>query len=158
MRKEEIRNQLLDKLREELDYLRNLQENARREATHEESRPENEHDTRAVEASYLAAGQAKKYVELERSAAIVKDIRLREYSDADPIALGSLIELVSGTETMRLLLLPVCGGYTLETTWGKVQIISPESLLGRELLDKYAGDEITIRTRGSKSYEITANH
>lgn len=157
MQKEEIRNQLLAKLREELDYLRNLQENARREATHEESRPENEHDTRAVEASYLAAGQAKKYVELERSAAIVKDIRLRDCTEADPIALGSLIELSSGAETMRLLLLPVCGGYSLETNAGKVQIISPESLLGRELLDKFIGDEIIIQTRGRKSYEITAN-
>lgn len=157
MQKEAIRNQLLSRLREELDYLRDLQENARREATHEESRPENEHDTRAVEASYLAAGQAKKYVELERSAAIVKDIRLRDFSEADPIALGSLIELSSGSETLRLLLLPVCGGYSLDTALGKVQIISPESLLGRELLDKYTGDEVIMQTRGRKSYEITAN-
>lgn len=41
-------------------------------ATHEESKPENEYDTRGLEASYLAGAQSKRAGEIEELLAICK--------------------------------------------------------------------------------------
>lgn len=133
-----------------------MQEAAARAATHEESRPENEHDTRAVEASYLAAGQAMRYEDLRKNASILKQFPWREFSPSEPIAIGALVELSLGKDTLTYLLAPVCGGYKVEISGKPIHIITAESKLGQALLDKYVGDEVEIQTRTARNYEIRA--
>src|SRR5687767_406927 len=56
---------LLAKLEAELANMTKAANTAREAATHEEAKPENDKDTRALEASYLAAGQAERVRDLE---------------------------------------------------------------------------------------------
>src|SRR3954465_14895853 len=62
-------------------------------ATHEENRPENDKDTRALEQSYLARGQAQRVVELQDALNLLKALELRAFEAASPIALGALVAL-----------------------------------------------------------------
>ena len=65
---------------------------ARAEATHEQSRAENKYDTRGLEASYLARGQARQVAELEASIQQVRTLPRRAFGPTDPIDLGAYVE------------------------------------------------------------------
>ena len=58
--------QFIQKFEEEISALTQSAKAAHEAATHEESKSEDKHDTRAIEASYLAAGQAARLAELEK--------------------------------------------------------------------------------------------
>src|SRR6187431_2441771 len=65
-------------------------------ATHEENRPENDKDTRALEQSYLARGQAQRVAELQDALNLLKALELRAFSPESLIALGALVALDDG--------------------------------------------------------------
>ena len=56
---------ILKSLEKDLEVLREAEKSTREAATHEESKPENEYDTRGLEASYLAGAQSKRIIETE---------------------------------------------------------------------------------------------
>ena len=56
---------LVEKLDNELANMKRAAKDAREAATHEEAKPENDKDTRALEASYLAGAQAARVRELD---------------------------------------------------------------------------------------------
>src|SRR5262249_35036413 len=58
--KQALKRQLLDLLREQLEVLEHAHRTTHAGATHEEAKPENDKDTRALEQSYLARGQANR--------------------------------------------------------------------------------------------------
>ena len=62
-------------------------------ATGEESRPENEYDTRALEASYLAGAQAQRAREIEEALIMYKFLELKIFKEGTPIGPTALIEL-----------------------------------------------------------------
>lgn len=66
---------------------------ARDAATHEESKPENDKDTRGLELSYLAGAQAKRVTELEKVTNSLKFMVLRHFSKGDAIDLSALVEV-----------------------------------------------------------------
>src|SRR5688500_7983704 len=67
--KTDVVEALRQALRAELAQLGRVTDMARDEATSAESRPENPYDTRALEASYLAAGQGERLTALRQLAA-----------------------------------------------------------------------------------------
>ena len=114
-------------------------------ATHEEAKPENDKDTRALEQSYLARGQAARIDELRSSIAGVSALALRDFADR-PVALGALVVVEEDGEESTLLLAPGGGGTRLAD--GAVQVVTPPSPLGRALLGKHAGDPIELVVAG----------
>ena len=60
-------------------------------ATHEEAKPENDKDTRALEQTYLARGQAQRVVETRTDAARLRAMDLRRLDAAATIVVGALI-------------------------------------------------------------------
>lgn len=64
---------VLAKLEQELAQLRLSAKAAESAATDEESKPENEYDTRALEASYLAEAQLQRVAALERAVKALKE-------------------------------------------------------------------------------------
>ena len=62
--KESLKRDLVRLLAADLETLERAQQAAIEGATHEEAKPENDKDTRALEASYLARGQAMRLEEL----------------------------------------------------------------------------------------------
>ena len=114
-------------------------------ATHAEARPENDKDTRGLEQSYLARGQAQRVVELEAGVAAVTALALRRFAPADPIALGALVTVDEDGEQKHLFMAPDGGGRVLA---GGVQVVTPSAPLGRALLGKRLDDEVELRLPG----------
>lgn len=110
-------------------------------ATHEEARPENDKDTRALEQSYLARGQAQRVEQLRIELGGVLSLKPRAFAEGAPIALGALVSVEEDGENRTLFLAPARGG----TELGTVQVVTPTSPLGRALIGKCAGDSIELR-------------
>src|SRR3954468_9287338 len=85
----------------EQDIARAMQaaERTREGAVHEEARPENDKDTRALEASYLARGQAQRVVDLQQALKLVRFMEVRSFGADEAIAISALIQLQSESES-----------------------------------------------------------
>lgn len=117
-------------------------------ATHEQTKADSDKDTRAIEASYLARGQAERARSLREDVERVRSMTLRDFGPADPIALSALVTLVLNDETTKnVFLAPAGGGVTLGAS--QVQVVTPASPLGRALLGATEGDAVEFR-RGSR--------
>jgi transcription elongation GreA/GreB family factor len=111
-------------------------------ATHAESKPENDKDTRALEQTYLARGQAQRVVELQDALVELAAWMPRRFGGDDAIALGALVTIDEGGDERQLFVAPAGGGNTLH---GAVQVVTPRSPLGQILLGKQAGDEVELK-------------
>jgi transcription elongation GreA/GreB family factor len=115
-------------------------------ATHEEARPENDKDTRALEQSYVAAGEARRVEEAMQGLAETRALGTRAFSEGNPAALGALVTLVEGDQTLVLLLAPYGGGVRLDG--GRVQVVTPRSPLGQAVVGNRVGDECEVSSSG----------
>jgi hypothetical protein len=128
---------------------------AREAATHEESRPENDKDTRAVEAAYLAGAQADRARELDRTSASLASLDLLPFAPEAPISSSALVQLDHDGASAWYFLAPHGGGMRAAVGGVTVQVLTPQSALGRELLGKRAGDELEVTIQGKvRAYEI----
>ncbi len=114
-------------------------------ATHEEAKPENDKDTRALEQSYLARGQAMRIEALQSGIAAMATMNLAETAVA---RVGALLEAEDEDGApVAYFLAPEGGGTKLK---GGVQVVTPASPLGAALVGKRVGDEIEL-TLGGKT-------
>lgn len=118
-------------------------------ATHEESKPENEYDTRGLEASYLAGAQSKRAGEIEELLAICRQMDGRDFTPESPIQTGALVELNLNDRNKTVFILPKGGGMTFEIAGRLVQIITPISPLGQAIVGLTAGDIALVEVSGS---------
>ncbi|HEX7479143.1 MAG TPA: GreA/GreB family elongation factor [Polyangiales bacterium] len=122
-------------------------------AIHEEARPENDKDTRALEASYLARGQAQRVVDLQGASKRVAFMGTRDFGPDDPIDLSALI-LLEGDDAERwYLLAPAGGGRRLEQSGTSVDVITPEAPLGKALVGRFRGEEVRVQL-GARAREL----
>ena len=160
--KSQVIEQIESELRRELATLTQAARSAHEAATHAESRSEDQHDTRGLEASYLAGAQAARASEIERQLQIFQKIPRTPAHPNSPISSGALIELEekAGKSQPRSLCLlsPAGGGIVVRLGELKVQVITPQSPLGEALLGSRQGDDIEIETDSklgtTKSYKI----
>lgn len=144
--KQQVLNALKQRLEEDLNNARSSQQKTQAGATHEESRPENDKDTRAVEASYLARGQAQRVVDLENALARIGALVARPFAVDAPAALGAIVHVEDEDNALWYLLAPAGGGIRLRVQAVEITVITPESPVGRALLGKCQGDDVDIRT------------
>ena len=153
--KEKLRERVIEALTVELRTMSKAAADAREAATHEESKPENDKDTRGLEASYLAGAQAARAEELKRNIAFLKTLTLEQFQDDAAVKATALIELDDGEHARWYFLLPSGGGAKLTSEAGEVTVLTPESPLGRAVLGKRMGDAVEVVTRaGAREYEI----
>ncbi|MBU6179595.1 MAG: transcription elongation factor GreAB [Verrucomicrobia bacterium] len=113
---------------------------AREAATGADTKAENKYDTRGLEASYLAAGQAGQAEELIRAIHAVEAFTFRDFDFDDPIDLGALVEIELDGEPRHYLLAPAGGGILLATEdGGEVTVLAPASPLATRLIGKSSG-------------------
>jgi transcription elongation GreA/GreB family factor len=125
-------------------------------ATHPEAKPENEKDTRALEQSYLARGQAMRVAELNEQIQSLRFLPLRAFGQGDPVAIGALVTL-QDDEDVRCLFLAQCGGgIELSVDGVVVFVVTPQSPLGASVLGRNVGDEIERVARGVKREYVIA--
>ena len=112
-------------------------------STHESAKPENDKDTRAIEAGYLAGAQAL------RAGEIKKHLHDVERADLRAFVLLSIQETVKGKETHLLVWLsPWGGGQEVSVDGAVVQVVTPHSPLGAALKGKVAGDDVDFAAAG----------
>ncbi len=124
-------------------------------ATNEESKAENKYDTRGLEASYLAGAQAERVADIKATLASYENLNIRTFSEESKIALAALVEICSNGKNSLVLLMPKGGGQNIEFENQQIQVITPISPLGKNLIGKEIGDVIQI-SAGDKirDYEI----
>ncbi len=153
--KEALIFQIISKLKEDVTLLTNSALEARQAATHEESKADNKYDTRGLEASYLAGAQAKRAVELNELIGFYKFLELRSFDKQTNIASSALIEVECQNKKSLLFMVPKGGGAQLEHQNIKVQIITPISALGEELIGRTVGETFEVKIAGQlKEYLI----
>lgn len=156
---------LLETLRsvvtKELASMKQSQQATAEGTTHEESRAENDKDTRAIESSYLARGQAERVAKLQEATITLAALQLRQYDDSTPLgptALFSLLEEGVGQEATRhYLLLPVAGGYELRASGVTIKTVTTKSPLGAAVLGKRLDDDVEFSSpQGKQEYSLVA--
>lgn len=131
---------------------------AREAATHEESRAEDAHDTRGIEASYLAGAQAERAAQLQESLVFFEKLQIRDFSPEEPVQVGALVSWVNenaGKKKAWALLLPAGAGTSVRLGELTIQVVHPQSPLGQALLGLRTGDSFELETpRGEQECEL----
>lgn len=128
-------------------------------ATNEESKPENEYDTRGLEASYLAGAQAKRVADVEELIYIFKDLKVRCYSPNEAISSTALVEVSLNGKKSLVFVIPKGGGLLLHAEGHSIQTVTPNSPLGEALMGLKVGDTASIETGDKvRDYQILSVH
>ncbi len=127
-------------------------------ATHEESKAENDKDTRALESSYLARGQAQRVMELSEQLALLRRVTPREFTSGDASAASALLVLEGEDDEVEVVwLLPGAAGFELEACGVQLRVVTLKSPLGRALVGCYEDDDVEVRVpKGVKRYSVAA--
>ncbi|EJF69248.1 MULTISPECIES: GreA/GreB family elongation factor [unclassified Pseudomonas] len=151
MNKHAIHQLVLDKLAVDLDIAQRAAQTAYETATHEENIAENKYDTLGLEASYLAAGQARRVEEIRQALTLCQNMQLRAYDDQRGIEVGALLGLADENDRQQwLFLAPDGAGLKVDVVGQPVTVITPRSPLGKSLLGKFEGDEVEILVGGAR--------
>ena len=145
MIKEELLRSIIAALTADLTALIAAARQAHAAATHEECIPDNKYDTTALEASYIAQGQANRAAEIRRALERYRTLSLRPFDEETPIRLSALVILESQDgHCRRVFIGPDAGGLKIGNGETECIVITPESPLGRALLGKTCDDEIEV--------------
>jgi transcription elongation GreA/GreB family factor len=139
---------LIASLEEDIARAIETAERTRAGAVHDEARPENDKDTRALEASYLARGQAQRVADLQVALKQVVFMEVRSFGPDDAIALSALVQLESEDDTRWYLLACAGGGRRIAHEGSHVDVLTPEAPLGRALAGRHQGEELVLRIGG----------
>jgi transcription elongation GreA/GreB family factor len=155
MNKAALKEELIGVVAADLANLERAHRATMEGATHEQAKPENDKDTRALEQSYLARGQAKRTEELRDGLAAIRSMEVEVFTADQPVGIGALVTAEDGKRNVRFLIALHGGGSRLAK--GSVQVVTPRSPLGEALIGKRVGDDCEVLTGGSRrQFELVA--
>ncbi|MDF2154368.1 GreA/GreB family elongation factor [Vibrio sp. CAU 1672] len=144
MNKAELVQTIIRQLEIKLEVALSATQRAIDAATDEETVPEHKYDTLALEASYLAHGQAMRVQESEQELSQYRALPIRDFSDV-PIGVGAYVVLADENDTEKSFFIGPCsGGLTLECHGKEVFVLTVKSPLGRALMGKEEGEEVEL--------------
>ncbi len=154
MTKQELLVAIIAQLSHDLSVFFTAAKTAHAAATHEENAPDNKYDTLALEASYLAQGQANRAQELRQSLQTYQHLTLLPCNGI--VRLTSLVTVETEDGSSKTVFIgPVEGGMKLQGAETEIMVITPTSPLGRELMGKNCGELAEISTTAGRiEYEI----
>lgn len=151
MNKQPVCQLILQQLREDLEVAVRAAQTAYETATHEENIAENKYDTLGLEASYLAAGQARRVEEIRQALSLWQNLTLRSYDPQAGIQVGALLGLEDENGHEQWLFLgPDGAGLKVYVVGQLVTVITPRSPLGKSLMGKFEGGEVEIVVAGAR--------
>lgn len=158
MDKTQLIAQIIQQITEALSHALAAAEEAHKGATHDQSKAETQYDTLGLEHAYLAEGQAKRIEELQDQISQFHHMKVKNYSEDDPIYLGAVVELLNSQtqQPLCVFLAPCAGGNHVQLDARTIQVISPMSPLTQGLLGLYVED--TCKLASGLRYEIIAIH
>lgn len=153
MNKAELRQIILLQLESRLAIAQSATQRAIDAATDEETVPEHKYDTLALEASYLAHGQAVRVQECEEDIQCYRELVLR---DSERVAMSSFLSLIDEKDHIKHFFIgPRVGGLSVKWNDKDVAVLTPSAPLGAALMGKEVGDEVEFTVAGSHFiYEI----
>lgn len=137
-------NALVARLVEDRDAMIAAARSAHEAATHPESKPENDKDTRGLELAYLAGAQAERAREIDLAITEMRLLEVRPFADGARVASTALVTLDDGDDETVYFLVPHGGGHKLDG----VVVVTPLSPIGRAILGREAGDTVSVVLRG----------
>jgi transcription elongation GreA/GreB family factor len=157
MDKAQLVKQIIARLSESLGLLEKAAHAAHAEATHESSKAENKYDTRGLEAAYLARGQSRQAKETLDSIKAYESLATRSFGPGDFIDLTALVELEVDGVRSTFFIGPRSGGLEVQCENKEITVITPQSPLGQNLMDKKAGQRWSAAVGGGTTkYRIVA--
>lgn len=155
-----LQQQVLERLAQDLQQTEQAARTAHETATHEENIAENKYDTLGLEAAYLATGQARRAEAIRQAMANWRQFRPRAYDPSQGIQIGALVRLLDADDKEQQLFLgPDGGSMTLLIDTQPVQVISSQAPLGKAMLGKFEGDEVTMQIASARQrFEVLQVH
>ena len=129
-------------LEKQLTVMQAAAEEARQNATGDETRSEGKYDTRAIEASYLAGAQSAQADKIADALNALNGFEPASCDEEGPIQSGALVETEHGGQIVFYLLAPAGGGATVEHEGFDCTVLAPDSSLYQSLLGAHVGDVI----------------
>lgn len=127
-------------------------------AVHEENIPDSKYETLALEASYIAQGQANRAQQIWQALNAYRQLEIRHFSAETPIRLTALVVLEDEDGRRRHFFLgPAAGGLKLrlDDAGQEVTVVTPESPFARQLLGLRCGDSFELSSGGRlQEYEV----
>ncbi len=144
-RKAALRTALVAVLQTAAETARAAYQAAVEGATHAEAKAENSKDTRGLEQSYVARGQAQRVAELETGLTAVTTMTI-EPQTPGPVRIGSIVVVRDQADDRcaTYWIAPAGGGTVLADLAATVTVVTPASPLGRALLTRSLDDEIVL--------------
>ena len=150
MNKFELLQTILLEMEKSLIIAQSATQRAIESATDEETVPEHKYDTLALEASYLAHGQAMSVEECERELSVMKQMQLPK--NAESVMLGCLVSLLDDDDQAQYFFIAPCsGGLKIDYQAKRVMLVTLSSPLGKALKGKLVGDDVVYQV-GPKSF------
>lgn len=157
MTKEQIVQNITAQLSADLQVFSTAAKTAHEAATHEECLPDNKYDTTALEASYIAQGQANRAQEIRAALENYRTLTLLDFDDDTPIRLTALVTLEEHDGTRRRFFLgPQAGGMKIGEREEEIVVITPGSPLGRALLGLHVGDDVPVGSDAGAMLSVAA--
>jgi len=155
MLKTQILQNIIESLEADLSVFASAARAAHEAATNEECQPDNKYDTTALEASYIAQGQANRAQEIRVALENYRTIKMQSFDVDSPVRLTALVTLEDKDGIQRKFFLgPHAGGLKVSAEASEIVVITPQSPLGRNLLGKLTGDEVKSGDNPIKTYTI----
>lgn len=140
----------------ELDGVLAMASAAYDEATHAESKAENQYDTRSLEASYLAAGQAVRVAALRRAAGFFDAVDDGDGNPDAQVGPGALVGIEEDGVTSWCFVAPEGGGAIVQADGVAVRVVTPASPLGEALVGAREGDGVEVFDPRPRAFEVVA--
>ncbi len=154
--KKQIIAAIIKKLTEELNVTLASATAAHEAATGEDSRAENQYDTRGLEAGYLAEAQMKRAAQYEQQIAAYNAMLGSASVTSTTVDTGALVELKQGARSSCYFVVGGAGGITVEHEGRTINVITLQSPLADALLGHKAGDIVDVEMQGGvRTYTIT---
>jgi transcription elongation GreA/GreB family factor len=156
MNKKLLHKQLILALEATYQDAVNAAKRAYNTATNNENIAENKYDTLALEASYLAQGQAQRVEECAKDIVAFQQLNISAASPQSSVCLGALVLLRDLDDNDKYIFYgPSAGGLKVLFAEKEIVVVTPGSPLGAAINHRAEGDDVSISI-GKKviEYEI----
>lgn len=151
--KQEIVERLMAKVNEGLKAAKDAFSTAKDHASGDEMKAEGKHDTRGIEAGYIAGAQKKRVDELEQELKLLEEINVNH--ETTEVSVGSLVALAYNKMTRYYFISSSAGGTMLTLGDQTVLVISAFSPIGREVIGLKVHDIFEIEHGNeNREYEL----
>ncbi|SMF76705.1 GreA/GreB family elongation factor [Pseudobacteriovorax antillogorgiicola] len=155
MNKKNLLEKIICELEQRLVILTHSAADADRESQQEQNVPLSQIDHRALEASMLASAQLERVREAQQVIQVYRQLPVRPFQLGDEVQPSALVELEHDGRSYYVFLGPQGAGTVVDFDGHPVEVITPHSPLGEELLEKQVHDEIFVESpRGIQEYRI----